>query len=137
MYVTELARYAGVRRDTIRYYTKIGLLDPGRHPENSNHVYGHKDGSRLKFIRAAKALGYTLADIRKIFADAKSGKSACPRTHTLIEKRIKETEGRLVDLTPPHQRMVSALQAWESLPDSQPSAESVCTLIELLEDNIC
>ncbi len=134
MYVTALAKTTGIAPDTIRYYTKIGLLRSDRHPENGYHVYDTADGNRLKFIRAAKGLGYTLSDIRKIFADANSGNSACPRARVLIEKHLKETDDRLAELTALRERMVNALAAWERLPDSQPTSESVCALIESLSD---
>lgn len=134
MYVTELAKSTGIAPDTIRYYTKIGLLKPARDPENSYHVFNASDGDRLKFIRAAKGLGYTLSDIRKIFADANSGQSACPRARALIEKHLKETDERLAELTALRERMAGALAAWEKLPDSQPTGDSVCALIESLSD---
>ena len=134
MYVTELAIATGIAPDTIRYYTKIGLLKPARDPENRYHVFNTSDGDRLKFIRAAKGLGYTLSDIRKIFADANSDQSACPRARALIEKHLKETDERLAELTALRERMASALSAWEKLPDSQPTSESVCALIESLSD---
>ena len=134
MYVTDLATAPGIAPDTLRYYTKIGLLKPARDPENRYHVFNTSDGDRLKFIRAAKGLGYTLSDIRKIFADANSDQSACPRARALIEKHLKETDERLAELTALRERMASALSAWEKLPDSQPTSESVCALIESLSD---
>jgi MerR family Zn(II)-responsive transcriptional regulator of zntA len=133
MYVTELAKQSGVAPDTIRYYTKIGLLKPARHPDNQYHVYTARDRSRLRFVRAAKALGYTLTDIRKLFADAGKGNSACPRARALIEKHIRDIEARVADLTALHERMVAALGEWQALPDAAPTADSVCALIEIFD----
>jgi DNA-binding transcriptional MerR regulator len=135
MYVTELAKQTGVAPDTIRYYTKIGLLNPDRHPDNRYHVYTSRDRSRLRFVRAAKALGYTLTDIRKLFADAGKGNSACPRARALIEKHIRDIEERLADLTALHERMVAALGEWQALPDASPTADSVCALIEIFDSD--
>ncbi|MFQ5549281.1 MAG: MerR family transcriptional regulator [Woeseia sp.] len=133
MYVTELAKAAGVSPDTVRYYSKIGMLKPGRNEDNGYHVFGNKDVRRLRFIRAAKGLGYTLSDIRAIFADADRGQSPCPRVRALIERHIKETEARLAELTSLHGKMQRALKAWEKMEDSQPTSESVCSLIEALD----
>ena len=134
MYVTELAKTAGVSPDTVRYYSKIGMLKPKRNVENAYQVYGAKDARRLRFIRAAKSLGYTLANIRQIFADADRGESPCPRVRAVIERHIKETEERVADLTALHQKMEQALEVWQQMPDSHPNGESVCKLIESLGD---
>ncbi|MCH9674361.1 MAG: MerR family DNA-binding protein [Gammaproteobacteria bacterium] len=134
MYVTELSNQAAVSPDTVRYYSKIGMLKPTRNADNGYQVYGHKDVRRLRFIRAAKSLGYTLADIRAMFADADHGDSPCPRVRAVIEKRIHETEVHLAELTALHAKMKHALEAWRVLPDSAPSGDSVCALIESLQD---
>lgn len=134
MYVTELAKNTGVSADTVRYYSKIGMLKPERDADNGYQVYSGKDARRLRFIRAAKSLGFTLADIRAFFDDAEHGESPCPRVRALIEHRIEETERRLAELTGLHKKMVQALAAWQQMPDSHPTGDSVCALIESLED---
>ena len=132
MYVTELAKKSGVSADTVRYYSKIGMLKPGKNEDNGYYVYGDRDVRRLRFIRAAKGLGYTLSDIRKIFSDADRGESPCPRVRALIQRHIKETEARLAELTSLHSKMQIALKTWEGMEDSEPTSESVCALIEAL-----
>lgn len=134
MYVTELANNSGVSPDTVRYYSKIGMLKPRRDPDNGYQVYGGKDARRLRFIRAAKSLGFTLADIRAFFDDAEHGESPCPRVRTVIERRIEDTERRLKELTSLHHKMLQALAAWQQMPDSDPTGDSVCALIESLDD---
>ena len=110
------------------------MLKPGKNEENCYHTFGNRDVRLLRFLRAAKALGFTLSDIRKIFSDADRGQSPCPRVRALIEKHIKETEVRLAELTALHGKMQQALQAWESMEDREPTGKSVCALIEALED---
>lgn len=134
MYAAELAKNAGVSSDTVRYYTKIGMLKPRRNEHNDYNVYNIKDARRLRFIRAAKSLGYTLADIREIFADADRGDSPCPRVRTLIERNIEDTEKRLQELTALHEKMEQAVAVWRTMPDSHPTGDSVCALIESLDD---
>lgn len=134
MYVTELAANMGISPDTVRYYSKIGMLKPTRHPDNAYQVYVGKDASRLRFIRAAKGLGFTLADIRAFFDDAEHGASPCPRVRSLIECRINETERRLAELTSLHEKMRQAVAVWHRIPDSHPTGDTVCALIESLED---
>ena len=56
-----LAETAGVRRDTIRYYERIGLMKaPGRSAAGYR-LYGAQDLERINFIRTAQSLGFTLS----------------------------------------------------------------------------
>ncbi len=135
MYVNDIAQLTGVTADTVRYYTKTGMLKPRQNITNGYNEYGAPDVTRLKFIRASKGLGFTLADIKKFFSDADLGESPCPRVRSLIERHIKETEIRLAELTDLHSKMCQALTKWKDMPDGNPDGNSVCSLIESLGEN--
>ncbi|MDQ3801368.1 MAG: MerR family transcriptional regulator, partial [Acidobacteriota bacterium] len=82
--VNTLAKQSGVPLDTIRYYTRIGLLKPSRNPQNGYKIYQPTDAVRVRFIRAAKDLGFTLAEITEILDEAKHGNSPCPLVREII-----------------------------------------------------
>ncbi|TAM88212.1 MAG: heavy metal-responsive transcriptional regulator, partial [Candidimonas sp.] len=63
-----VARRAGVTIDTIRYYERERLLSPPRRRDSGYRDYDEVAIDRLKFIRHAKALGFTLDDIRELLA---------------------------------------------------------------------
>jgi MerR family Zn(II)-responsive transcriptional regulator of zntA len=68
MRIGELCRHAGVSRDTVRYYEKMGLLDKATQPHITN-TYKHYSAlslQRIRLIVHAKALGFTLAEIREV-----------------------------------------------------------------------
>jgi len=58
--VSGMAAAAGVAPHVIRYYARIGLLEPGRDPFNNYKRFTERHLRRVLFIRQAKALGYTL-----------------------------------------------------------------------------
>ena len=62
-----LAKRTNVPLFTVRYYTRIGLLKPSRDLRNGYKIYKSSDAERLRFISAAKELGFTLAEIRELF----------------------------------------------------------------------
>ena len=130
MRVREVARRSGVPDHVVRYYTRIGLLKPSRSPHNQYKKYQDSDVSRLRFIRQAKSLGYTLAEITKIFHEASRRNSPCPMVRQIIASRIKENRSRLNELAALQKRMERALGKWQKLPDGMPDGESVCYLIE-------
>src|SRR5687767_5495943 len=80
-----LARKTNVPLFTIRYYTKIGLLKPSRDMRNGYKQYRQSDKDRLKFINAAKELGFTLAEIEEILDHAEHNNSPCPMVRDVVE----------------------------------------------------
>ena len=130
MKVRELTRRSGVPDHVVRYYTRIGLLKPSRSPRNGYKQYRDSDVSRLRFIRQAKSLGYTLGEITRIFHEASPRSSPCPMVRQIIAGRIEENRSRLNELAALQKRMEHALVEWSKLPDGKPDGESVCYLIE-------
>lgn len=110
MKVREVARRSGMPDHVVRYYTRIGLLKPSRSSRNGYKQYKDSDVSRLRFIRQAKSLGYTLDEITRMFQEASRGNSPCPMVRQIIAGRIKENASRLNELAILQERMERALR---------------------------
>ena len=130
MTVIELARRAGVTADTVRHYTRSGLLIPQRDGSNGYNRYSSSDLARLLFIRKAKQLGFSLEDIRQILKESGHGQSPCPHVRKIMEQRIREVRSRIRDLRKLQKRMEQAVELWSHLPDALPDGNAVCHLIE-------
>jgi len=133
--VSDLAKSAGVPAHVVRYYTRAGLLKPRRDRDNRYRLYSDADVSRLRFIRRAKLLGFTLGDIGQILRDADRKRSPCPKTRTIIATRLDESEGRLAALVELQSRMKRAIKVWRKMPDAVPTGDSICYLIEAVTKN--
>jgi DNA-binding transcriptional MerR regulator len=130
MTVNELARRADVAPHVVRYYTRLGLLQPGRHPDNGYRLFSARESKRLRFIRQAKSLGFSLSEIREILSDSAHGESPCPKVRDILKKRIQHTRKELEELFRLQERMEEALRRWERMPDGVPDGHTVCHLIE-------
>ena len=64
--IGQLAKRGGVGIDTVRYYERNGLLQPAGRLASGYRRYGEAELKRLRFIRRAKALGFTLEDVRAL-----------------------------------------------------------------------
>jgi MerR family copper efflux transcriptional regulator len=64
--IGELAKRASVGVDTIRYYERSGLLAPHRRLPSGYRRYQDLEVARLRFIRRAQALGFTLSEIKSL-----------------------------------------------------------------------
>lgn len=109
MKIGDLARETGVAAKTIRYYESIGLIPPAARQSNGYRAYQETDISALRFISRARALGFSLDEVRDLLAlwQDKGRASADVKRLALdhiqaIEQRIAELESvknTLVDLT--------------------------------------
>lgn len=132
MITHQLAKSAGVKTSVIRYYTRIGLLSPDRNPENGYRQYAPADIERVRFIRKAKWLGFTISDIKMILDRADAGMSPCGTVRKIILDRLKENELRLKHLRNIQKRMEAAIESWEGQEDGPPGRH-VCDLIDSLD----
>ena len=113
--IGQLAKRAGVAIDTVRYYERNKLLAPAGRLASGYRRYGEAELKRLRFIRRAKALGFTLADIRGLLSlsderNVAKVKRAAEAKLTDIEQRIAELQRirrglqTLVEACPGHGR---------------------------------
>jgi MerR family transcriptional regulator, Zn(II)-responsive regulator of zntA len=130
-----LAKETNLPIYTVRHYTRIGLLQPTRNSTNNYKVYRPSDASRLKFIVAAKNLGFTLAEITQILDQAEHGESPCPSVRKIIVRHIEENRRKIKEFQKLQKKMENALQGWGNLQDSMPNGTSVCHLIESVADS--
>ncbi len=128
--VKDIADAANVSTDTVRFYTKKGLLKPIRNKENNYQMYNNADLIRLRFITKAKILGYTLNEIKKIIQASEKKETPCPIVRNIIEKRIKDNKKKLKEAMALQKRMEKALRQWAQMDDAIPIGHSICHLIE-------
>ncbi len=93
--IGRLARAAGVNVETIRYYQRRGLIATPRKPPGGIRLYPPESQARLRFIRRAQELGFTLREIRELLA---LGGGHCADTRQLAEAHLAKIEQRLRDL---------------------------------------
>lgn len=98
MKIGELARRAGVRIDTVRYYERQGLLPPPVRQASGYRSYALPDISRLRFVRRAKALGFTLEEIRELLALSGRREDDMGGLKAAATEKLADVEAKLVEL---------------------------------------
>lgn len=110
-----LAKRAGVGIDTVRYYERAGLLAPRTRLSSGYRRYSELELARLRFIRRAQALGFTLKEVSELLAlsakrDVARVKRSAQAKLADVERRISELErvrtglARLIAACPGHGR---------------------------------
>ena len=110
MTISELAKAADIPTTTLRYYERIGLVEPEDRSYGNYRLYGEQSLKKLKFIRAAQSIGFTLEDVKSLLADGKGKAPTCGNVQSLIEARLTDVEERLKDLRHVRKVLKSALE---------------------------
>lgn len=128
--IGELAQASGVPAKTIRFYEEVELLPPAQRAENSYRLYGDEDVQRLRFIRNARSLDFSLDDLREILALRDQGEAPCRYVIQLLEEKSVEIEERIRQLRALQEELQQLLARADSLPDDDiEMKECVCHLI--------
>lgn len=93
-----VARACDVSIDTIRYYEREGLLPPPRRRASGYRDYDRSAIRRLRFIRAAKHLGFSLDDIRELLALSTDRENGVKGVRQRAEARLGMIEERMAQL---------------------------------------
>ena len=125
--ISQLASAADVPSTTIRYYERIGLIEPESRSHGNYRLYSEKSLERLRFIRTAQATGFILDDIRTLMGDG-SATPRCGDVKLLIEERLENINLRLRDLEQV-KRVLEA--AYQECNESNPRRK--CKVIESLQ----
>jgi DNA-binding transcriptional MerR regulator len=125
--IGELASELGLNPKTIRYYEQINLLPAPVRTVSGYRQYTAADRERLRFIRKAKAIGFTLEEIRGILELRCTTQSPCSHVLSLLERKVVAVEAQLQALTEVRAELLALRQ--EAVTTSAVTAE-VCGIIE-------
>lgn len=93
-----VARRVGVNIDTIRYYEREGLLPEPQRRASGYRSYGEGTIAQLRFIRRAKALGFTLEEIRELLALSHDRQLGVKAVKQRAKLRLAGLETRIAEL---------------------------------------
>ena len=108
----ELALLAGVSRDTLRHYERQGLLPAPQRSANGYRRYPPQALARVRLVRAALGIGFTVEELREILSDRDHGLAPCHRVHALAVEKALALELQIAELQRLHRSLQAAIRAW-------------------------
>jgi len=94
--IGQVAAQAEVHVETVRYYQRLGLVAEPPRPLGGVRHYDGKTVARLRFIKRAQQLGFSLDEVRNLLA-LEDGQN-CRETRALAARKLDVIEARLADL---------------------------------------
>ncbi len=107
--VRDVAARVGLPSRTLRYYDRIGLVCPEERSAAGYRLYAAEDEARLRFVKQAKGLGLSLAEIRSLIAAAERGccGEVVPELDRLLDEKVAEIDARIGKLRAFRERLVA------------------------------
>ncbi len=128
MTIGQLAKASGVAIETIRFYEKQGLLEEPRRRMSGYREYDETVIPRLRFIRRAKQLGFTLGEIKELLALRLDRAASCSRVKQRAEAKIADIESKLKSLRRMKRALIDLSQACD---DTAPTSQ--CPILNALD----
>jgi MerR family transcriptional regulator, mercuric resistance operon regulatory protein len=123
-----LAKRGGVNVETIRYYQRRGLLLEPIRPAGGFRRYPLDSVKRVRFIKRAQGLGFTLEEILGLLA--LDEQKACLETRGIAAHKLELIEQKIADLSKIKKSLSRLVRACDTSSDGAP-----CPIIHLLADD--
>jgi DNA-binding transcriptional MerR regulator len=111
--IGDVARRTGVSADTVRHYERKGLLDSVRRDPNGYRRYPVSAVDRIRVIRRALAIGFSLDELARIFRQRAGGKAPCAQVYDLATRKITELDERIAAMTAVRAALADTLKSWQ------------------------
>jgi DNA-binding transcriptional MerR regulator len=129
--INELSKHTGVPRKTIRYYEDVGLLISPLRASNNYRLYDEQDIERLRFIRSARSLDFSIEEIAKVLSTLDRHEPPCNHVVELLQKHLSEIEARIRDLEKLREELTQLYETGKDLPEDIQMQSCVCHLIKV------
>jgi MerR family transcriptional regulator, mercuric resistance operon regulatory protein len=112
--IGRLADEAGVNVETIRYYQRRGLLLAPDRPALGHRRYAGDAVRRVRFIKRAQGLGFTLEEVGGLLGLDEAG--ACAEIRALAERRLRAIDDKLADLGAMREALETLMRRCDAVP---------------------
>lgn len=98
MRIGQLARAAGTKAETIRYYEREGILPAADRTDSNYRDYSADHLATLSFVRRSRELGFSMAQVRELLALSDRDDKPCESIDKMVQQQIAEVERKIADL---------------------------------------
>jgi len=97
--IGDVAKLTGMSSDTLRYYEKFGLIPMVSRNTSGIRQYSDKDISRLKFIKRAQRMNFSLNEIKELLHMREDPQNVQDSVRKLTAEKLKQVENQLTELS--------------------------------------
>jgi MerR family transcriptional regulator, copper efflux regulator len=123
MHSSQLARLAGVSTDALRYYERLRLLPTAPRSASGYRLFPDQALHRVRLIRGALAIGFSVRELTAIFAERDRGGAPCRRVREVAREKLAAVEASLRALQIWRRELKTTLAGWDRLLRKTPRGE--------------
>jgi len=129
--IGEVSKASGTPIPTIRYYEGLGLLEKPARSDGGFRLYSETDVQKLRFIRKAQNLGFSLKEIKTVMRESQKGLgSCCDHVQGLIKSKLSELDLKLLELKAMRSDLQAMLKQWIPVQEAKKKGFIICPQIE-------
>jgi MerR family mercuric resistance operon transcriptional regulator len=126
--IGQVAKQAGVGVETVRFYERKGLIDQPRRPGSGFRDYPDEVVAKIRFIRHAKDLGFTLSEIGELLSLRAHPRTSCSAVKVRAEQKVADIDERVRSLRRIRRTLVKLAEACD-----RQETSAKCAILEALE----
>ena len=119
----ELAKLAGVSSDLLRHYERIGVLAKAVRGSNGYRRYPAAALTRVRVVRRAVSLGFTLAELARMFGVRDRGGVPCRQVRALAEEKLKRLDEALIETRNLRRQLGRIVRDWDRRLAGRPNGQ--------------
>ena len=114
MRIGELARTTGTKAETIRFYEREGILPAADRTDSNYRDYSDEHLATLTFVRRARELGFSMAQVRELLALSDHDDKPCEDVDQLVQRQLLEVKRKISDLSALHDELQQMLRSCQA-----------------------
>ena len=132
----KLAQLTGVSTDLLRHYERIGILPAPARGSNGYRLYAPEMVARVRAVRGSVTLGFSLAELSRIFAVRDRGGIPCREVRALAAEKLRWVEQSLEEMNVLRRQLQSILREWDGRLARTPARRRAGLLESLAEYSV-
>ena len=114
MRIGELAKATGTKAETIRYYEREGILPAADRTDSNYRDYSQNHLAALTFVRRARGLGFSMAQVRELLALSDHDEKPCEDVDQLVRQQLSDVDSKIADLTTRREELAQLSRSCQS-----------------------
>lgn len=98
MNIGQVSRATGVSTKMIRYYESVGLIRPADRTDSNYRDFGERDVRELQFIRRARDLGFSVAEIERLLSLWRDHSRPSREVKAIAQKHVADLDARIAEM---------------------------------------
>lgn len=113
----------GVSPDTIRHYERVGVIPHAARGANGYRSFPRAAVERVKLVRRAVAIGFSLEEIARILRQRASGAAPCRSVRAMASEKLTELDRRIAEMTAMRDELRNIIDEWDARLSATPEGE--------------